>query len=197
MRPRAAAAPPLDALVGALARAGATGDVESHETHVSLVAVAGDRALKVKKPVVLPFLDFGDPRPAPGDVPRGGAREPPPGAGALPRRGRPATRGRRFLVIDRDDEPGVVEVGVLMRRFRSDETLAARVAAGTARPEDARAVGALLARFHAGQAQPATAVVPALAALRAAVRTTLDDLEAAAGRRSAPPRRRAPAAGDA
>ncbi len=177
MRPRAAAAPPLDALVGALARAGATGDVESHETHVSLVAVAGDRALKVKKPVVLPFLDYGtlarrramcreEVR-----VNRRLARELYLGAVGL----RPEAGG---LVIDRDDEPGVVEVGVLMRRFRSDETLAARVAAGTARPEDARAVGALLARFHAGQAQPATAVVPALAALRAAVRTTLDDLEA-------------------
>jgi hypothetical protein len=30
-----------------------------HETHGSWVFVAGDRALKVKKPVVLPFLDDG------------------------------------------------------------------------------------------------------------------------------------------
>ena len=33
--------------------------VECHETHGSWVIVAGDRALKVKKPVVLPFLDYG------------------------------------------------------------------------------------------------------------------------------------------
>ena len=177
----ATAAPSLDALVGALARAGATGDVERHETHGSVVAVAGDRALKVKKPVVLPFLDYGtlarrramcreevrvNRRLAPDRYLGTVGLRPGPGGG---------------LVLEDDDEaPGVTEVGVLMRRFRAEDTLDRRVATA-GRPARATCApwGPCLARFHAGQAQPAAAAGPALAALRAAVRTTLDDLEAA------------------
>jgi uncharacterized protein len=33
--------------------------VELRETHISWVFLAGDRAYKVKKPVTLPFLDYG------------------------------------------------------------------------------------------------------------------------------------------
>ena len=33
--------------------------VEQRETHCSWVLLAGDRAYKIKKPVVLPFLDYG------------------------------------------------------------------------------------------------------------------------------------------
>ena len=49
-----------EALATAIARA--TGaPVTRHETHISRVFVAGDRAYKLKKPVVLPFLDYGTP----------------------------------------------------------------------------------------------------------------------------------------
>ena len=55
---------------GALARPafypGPVGRVEVRETHISWVFLAGDRAYKLKKPLVLPFLDYG--------TPRGGAR---------------------------------------------------------------------------------------------------------------------------
>ena len=52
-----------DALAAALARPESYGDragpVEVRETHISWVFLAGDRAYKLKKPVVLPFLDYG------------------------------------------------------------------------------------------------------------------------------------------
>ena len=35
--------------------------VAVHETHISWVFVAGDRAFRLKKPVVLDFLDYGTP----------------------------------------------------------------------------------------------------------------------------------------
>ena len=35
------------------------GGHELHETHISWVFLAGERAYKVKKPLVLPFLDYG------------------------------------------------------------------------------------------------------------------------------------------
>ena len=36
--------------------------VEVRETHISWVFLAGDRAYKLKKPLVLPFLDYGTPQ---------------------------------------------------------------------------------------------------------------------------------------
>src|SRR4029453_11684800 len=47
------------AVADAVGRAEEGAAVERHETHGSWVFVAGRRALKVKKPVVLPFLDYG------------------------------------------------------------------------------------------------------------------------------------------
>ena len=35
--------------------------VDVRETHISWVFLAGDRAYKLKKPLVLPFLDYGTP----------------------------------------------------------------------------------------------------------------------------------------
>jgi uncharacterized protein len=37
------------------------GRVDVRETHVWRVFLAGDRAYKLKKPLVLPFLDYGTP----------------------------------------------------------------------------------------------------------------------------------------
>ena len=55
---------PIDAsLVEGLLRPGAfphpAGDIELLQTHISWVVLAGDYAYKIKKPVVLDFLDFG------------------------------------------------------------------------------------------------------------------------------------------
>ena len=38
-----------------------SGPVEVRETHISWVFLAGDRAYKLKKPVILDFLDYGTP----------------------------------------------------------------------------------------------------------------------------------------
>ena len=54
-------APPSD-VVGCLLDGGALGagvPVELRETHGSWVFLTAERAYKVKKPVVLPFLDYG------------------------------------------------------------------------------------------------------------------------------------------
>ena len=57
-------APPAgQALAAALARPEAYGDgagpVQVRETHISWVFLAGDRAYKLKKPLTLPFVDYG------------------------------------------------------------------------------------------------------------------------------------------
>lgn len=39
------------------------GAVEVRETHISWVFLVGERAYKLKKPLVLPFLDYGTPAP--------------------------------------------------------------------------------------------------------------------------------------
>ena len=36
-------------------------EVEMVQTHISIVCLAGERVYKLKKPVTLPFLDFGTP----------------------------------------------------------------------------------------------------------------------------------------
>ena len=74
--------------------------VELRETHISWVFLAGELAYKVKKPLVLPFLDYGslerrlemcreevrlNHRLAPGVLPRSRLHRPP--------RGRPVPRG--------------------------------------------------------------------------------------------------------
>jgi aminoglycoside phosphotransferase family enzyme/predicted kinase len=55
--------PDLAALIASLARPDAypfaVDAIEVHQTHISVVFLAGDVAYKVKKPVRLPFLDFG------------------------------------------------------------------------------------------------------------------------------------------
>ena len=53
-----AAAPSGSALVEALA---SPEEVEVRETHISWVFLMGDRAYKLKKPIVLPFVDYGTP----------------------------------------------------------------------------------------------------------------------------------------
>jgi uncharacterized protein len=156
----------------------APASIERHETHGSCVFVAGERALKVKKPVVLPFLDYGTL-----ERRRAACRE----EVRLNRRLAPALylgtvgivrRGDGAVALIPDDEaPGVVEVGVLMRRYDDADTLAARWADGTATEAQLRMVGARIAAFHAAHALPESADA-SVASLRQAVRTTLDDLEA-------------------
>jgi aminoglycoside phosphotransferase family enzyme len=119
------------------------------ETHISWVFLAGRRAYKVKKPVVLPFLDYGTParrrimcraevalnrRLAP-DVYIGVRSLVPAGGGRLRLGG--------------EDDPTAVDYAVEMRRYAEADTLRARLAAGTAGPAELAAVGERLAAFHA------------------------------------------------
>jgi aminoglycoside phosphotransferase family enzyme/predicted kinase len=148
---------------------------ELRETHISWVVLEGDRAYKIKKPIRLPFLDYGslerrhelcreevrlNRRLAP-DVYLGvGALV--PDAGGV----RPAP----------EDAPGAVEYAVMMRRYDERRTLAR----GPADEADVRAVGRRLAAFHAAAARPpdAEGSVAALTRMLAENLETLRELGA-------------------
>jgi aminoglycoside phosphotransferase family enzyme/predicted kinase len=123
------------------------GPVTMRETHGSWVLLAGDRAYKVKKPVVLPFLDYGTL-----DRRREMCRE----EVRVNRRAAPGTYlGVRAVVardgglaLADDDDPGALEYVVEMRRFDEDETLAARLARGGVETAAIGVVGERLAAFH-------------------------------------------------
>ena len=127
--------------------------VELHETHGSWVLVGGDRALKVKKPVVMPFLDYAtlerhrEACAAEVEVNRRLAPDVYLGVAAIV----PAPCGVELAPAG---DPRAVEYAVRMRRYAEADTLAARVARGAATPGDLERVGVRLARFHA-EAEPA------------------------------------------
>ena len=126
----------------------ATGSVELRETHVSWVFLAGDRALKVKKPVVLPFLDQGS---------LARRRAACHAEVELNRRLAPAVYlGVRAIVpgpagsvrLAAADTPGAVEYAVEMHRFHEEDTLEARLAAHRVDAGTVGRLGAFVARFH-------------------------------------------------
>ena len=129
--------------------------VELRETHISWVFLAGDHAYKLKKPLVLPFLDYGT-------LER--RREMCHREVQLNRRLAPeiylgvvavARRGTRFEIAPEDDREAV-EYAVEMRRVEADRSLAALAGAGELAPGHLDAVAVALARFHseAAVAQP-------------------------------------------
>lgn len=119
------------------------------ETPISWVFLAGDRAYKVKKPVVYPFVDYG----------------------SLARRRRycheevrlnrrlapslylgvrsivPTTEGVR---LSAPDDEHAIDYAVEMRRFDEGRTLARAIERGRVRESDIDELGRLLARLHAG-----------------------------------------------
>jgi uncharacterized protein len=96
--------------------------VDVHETHVSVVFLAGDRAYKLKKPVRMPFLDYSTPsrrRHFCDEEVRLNRRFAPDiylGVRAI------AERGRDLVLADADD-PAALEYAVVMRRFDEQQTL--------------------------------------------------------------------------
>jgi aminoglycoside phosphotransferase family enzyme/predicted kinase len=151
--------------------------VELRETHISWVLLAGELAFKLKKPLRLPFLDYGtlerrhelcreevrlNSRLAP-EVYRG------------VRAVVPAADGVR---IADDDDAAAIEYAVEMRRYADDSTLDRRLAAGTAAEPEVRDVAHRLARFHADAAIPPEPerAVPALEAMLAENFATLGEL---------------------
>jgi hypothetical protein len=122
--------------------------VEERETHISWVFLAGDRAYKLKKPVVMEFLDYGT-----AERRRHMCRE----EVRLNRRLAPhiyigvrgvaPTAAGYELTDDRD--PRAVEFVVEMRRYDERQTLAAAVERESLTPDVATAVGRRIAAFHA------------------------------------------------
>ncbi|RLJ68221.1 bifunctional aminoglycoside phosphotransferase/ATP-binding protein [Sulfurisoma sediminicola] len=131
-----------------------SGRIELMQTHASWVLLAGDLAWKIKKPIVLPFLDYGT---------------------AEKRRAACCAElrlNRRFApqlyleVVAFDGEPAVK-----MRRFPEEARLDHVCRRGHLRPEHLAALAATLARFHAAAAiaagdsrfgTPAAVLAPAL-----------------------------------
>jgi aminoglycoside phosphotransferase family enzyme/predicted kinase len=121
--------------------------VDVRETHVSWVFLAGERALKLRKQVVFPFLDYGTPerrRHMAEEEVRLGRRLAP----ALYRGVRAVVpRGSGYALADAGD-PNAREHVVETTRFDESSTLAAHLRAGDATEEEVRRVARRIAGFH-------------------------------------------------
>lgn len=121
--------------------------VEVIESHISWVFLAGERAYKLRKPVVFPFLDYGTAerrRELCEEEVRLGRRLAPD----LYLGVRPLTETADGWAIGDLGDDGAEHV-VEMRRFDPRQTLAALVHAGAAEEATVRAVGRRIAEFHA------------------------------------------------
>ncbi|MBX7450512.1 AAA family ATPase [Mycolicibacterium sp. 3033] len=111
---------------------------EVHETHTGLVVLVGDRAFKVKKPVLTDFLDFRTRE----QRERVCRREV-----ELNQRLAPAG----YLGVGHFRQPdGVEEPVVVMRRYPESQRLAHLIGAGTEARTAMMSIASILARFHAG-----------------------------------------------
>ena len=138
---------------------------EVHETHVSWVVLDGDRAYKVKKPVVFSFLDQSTPerrrRACEAEVRLNRRLAPDVYLGV---RGLAAGADGE-LVLTEPDAPGVIDYAVEMRRFDMADTLEARVRSGDAEAATLRDLGRWVARFHRGSDAAAGGAEPVKRAL--------------------------------
>ena len=139
--------------------------VEVRETHISWVFLAGDRAYKLKKPLVLPFLDYGTPE---------RRREMCVEEVRLNRRLAPELYlGVRALAatadgleLAKEDDVRAVDYVVEMRRYDEASTLAAKLERGELKRREVVALGGVLARFHARARRVAASGMPVLAVER-------------------------------
>jgi aminoglycoside phosphotransferase family enzyme/predicted kinase len=145
--PAADAARAAGAVVDRLADA--VGAVERRETHGSWVLLTPTRAFKVKKPVVMAFLDYGtlERRRAMCHAEVEVNRRAAPAIYLGVRAVVPAGDGVALAPADRED---AIEYAVEMRRFPEAATLAAALRRGSVTRAAAAAIGARLAAFHAG-----------------------------------------------
>lgn len=131
------------------------------ETHISWVFLAGERVYKLKKPLVLDFLDYGSSarrrRMCEAEVRLNRRLAPDIYLGV---RGVAETSDGAELVAA--DDPRAVDFVVEMRRYEERDTLAARLARGEIEPAQIRKVGRALACFHARAPQAATKSRPEL-----------------------------------
>lgn len=167
-------APILRALSDPRTYPDADGPVEVAETHISWVFLAGSFAYKLKKPLVLSFLDYGTParrrRMCREEVRLNSRLAPDVYLDVVS-----IAAGPHGLALAREDDPDAIERLVRMRRYDERDTLASRLAA---RPPGAAEIGAVartLARFHAA-AQPASPRAGGVSATRARVRRNVAEL---------------------
>ena len=124
----------------------APASVEVVESHISWVFLVGDRAFKLRKPVVFPFLDYGTPdrrRQMCEEEVRLGRRLAPD----LYLGVRPLVRSDGGWALGASGDPGEEHV-VEMRRFDEACTLAALVSRGAADAALVRSVARHVAAFH-------------------------------------------------
>jgi aminoglycoside phosphotransferase family enzyme/predicted kinase len=153
--------------------------VEVRETHGSVVFLVGDRAYKVRKPVVFEFLDYGT-------LARRRAlaheevrinQDLAPGVYLGVRAIVPRADGR--LELAGEDDERAVEYAVEMRRLPEQRTLRALLESGELADDDVQRVAVRLARFHAE-----TPVAPDADAAAANERQAIGDSLAALARAS-------------
>lgn len=130
--------------------------VELRETHISWVFLAGERAYKVKKPITLPFLDYGTPERR-HEMCREEVR--------LNRRLAPdiylgvaaIARDGDGYALRPEDDPEAIEYAVEMRPVEEERSLAALAERGELGTELVDAVARRIASFHrdAESADPA------------------------------------------
>ena len=135
--------------VARMSPAGGETTVETRETHISWLFLTGDRAYKLKKPLVLSFLDYGTPqrrremclaevrlnRRLAGDLylgVRGIARTP---------------DGYKLVT---DDDPRAIDYLVEMRRYDEQSLLSAVLQRGELTDSQITDLACTLASFHAG-----------------------------------------------
>jgi aminoglycoside phosphotransferase family enzyme/predicted kinase len=129
--------------------------VDVRETHVSWVFLAGERAFKLRKEVVFPFLDYGTPerrRHMCEEELRLGRRLAPTlylGLRSV------IAPGEHFALAEADHEQALEHV-VEMIRFDESRTLAALLRAGAASEDDVRMVARRIAGFHSTAAPAPT-----------------------------------------
>jgi aminoglycoside phosphotransferase family enzyme/predicted kinase len=139
--------------------------VEVRETHISWVFLAGEFAYKLKKPLVLDFLDYGTPQ---------RRRAMCEAEVRLNRRLAPDIYlGVRGIAIDdggveltAPDDPRAVDFVVEMRRYNERHSLAVRLECGEVTRGQVRAVARVLARFHADARRVIDPGAPVLAVER-------------------------------
>jgi uncharacterized protein len=139
--------------------------VDLRETLVSWVFLAGDRAYKLWKPLVLPFLDYGTRqrrREMCGEEVRLNRRLAPD----LYLGVRAVAASADGLELAAEDDRRAVDYLVEMRRFNEQRTLAAKLERGQLKRGEVVEVARVLAHFHARARRVAAVGVPALAVER-------------------------------
>ena len=144
-----------DEVRAAIAGEGPADSIAVIETHISWVFLAGDRAYKLKKPLTLPFVDYG----TPSRRRRMCVREVELNRRLAPRvylGVRSLVRDGPRLALAEPDDQRAIDYLVEMRRFDERQTLAAQLADGRLANAELESVGRTIARFH-GTAAPVRA----------------------------------------